>query len=78
MILWLDAQLSPALALWIEATFRVDALALRGVGLRDATDQQIFEAARAAGATVMTKDSDFVTLQPIRGSTAKEHLAAAT
>jgi predicted nuclease of predicted toxin-antitoxin system len=64
MILWLDAQLSPALAPWIQATFDVETHALRDVGLRYATDEAIFEAARAAGATVMTKDSDFVTLHP--------------
>ena len=51
MIIWLDAQLPPALAAWLQATFGVDARALRDVGLRDATDQEIFRAAQAAGAT---------------------------
>jgi len=32
------------------------------VGLRDAEDAAIFAAARAAGAVLMTKDSDFVDL----------------
>ena len=63
MIIWLDAQLPPALAGWVQSTFGVDASALRDMGLRDATDQEIFRAAKAAGAIVMTKDSDFVTLQ---------------
>lgn len=62
MIIWLDAQLSPALAPWIQATFKVETHALRELGLREATDRAIFEAARQAGATVMTKDSDFVKL----------------
>ncbi|SRR5260370_11343061 len=62
MIIWIDAQLSPALAPWIEGTFGVKARALRELGLRDATDRQIFSAAQAAGAVVMTKDVDFVTL----------------
>jgi predicted nuclease of predicted toxin-antitoxin system len=62
MIIWLDAQLSPGLASWIQATFAVETHALRNVGLRDATDREIFEAARTAGAIVMTKDSDFTTL----------------
>lgn len=62
MIIWIDAQLSPSLAKWIETTLGVQAHALRDVGLRDATDREIFRAARAANATVMTKDSDFVTL----------------
>jgi predicted nuclease of predicted toxin-antitoxin system len=63
MIIWLDAQLSPALAPWIQANFGVEARALRDVGLRDSTDREIFRAAQLAGAIVMTKDSDFVTLQ---------------
>ncbi len=48
MILWLDAHLSPALAPWIQSTFNVETLALRDIGLRDATDEAIFRAARAA------------------------------
>jgi predicted nuclease of predicted toxin-antitoxin system len=62
MIIWIDAQLSPALAKWIETTLGVQARAIRDVGLRDATDREIFRAAAAADAIVMTKDSDFVTL----------------
>jgi predicted nuclease of predicted toxin-antitoxin system len=62
MIIWLDAQLSTALAPWIQSTFSVETHALRDIGLRDATDEAIFQAAHAAGATVMTKDSDFVKL----------------
>jgi predicted nuclease of predicted toxin-antitoxin system len=62
MIIWLDAQLSPSLAPWIQSTFGVETRALRDIGLRDATDERIFQAAHAAGATVMTKDSDFVKL----------------
>ena len=33
-----------------------------GFGLRDASDEEIFFAARAANAVVMTKDQDFVQL----------------
>jgi predicted nuclease of predicted toxin-antitoxin system len=68
MILWLDAPLSPALAPWIQSTFNVETHALRDLGLRDATDEAIFQAARAAGATVMTKASDFVTLHHHKGA----------
>lgn len=60
MIIWLDAQLPPAAAAWITATFAVETRAVRGLGLRDAKDSSVFEAARAADAVVMTKDSDFV------------------
>lgn len=62
MILWLDAQLPPAITAWITANHGIEARAVRDLGLREAKDLPIFEAARAAGAVVMTKDSDFVEL----------------
>jgi predicted nuclease of predicted toxin-antitoxin system len=62
LILWLGAQLSPALAPWLRASFSLDAFAVRDVGLRDSEDQEIFEAAKRSGAVVMTKDMDFVFL----------------
>lgn len=37
-------------------------MALKELGLRDATDRVIFTAARDAGAVLMSKDSDFVAL----------------
>ncbi len=36
------------------------ALALRDLGLRDAEDTEIFEAAKAQRVIFMTKDSDFI------------------
>ena len=57
MIVWIDAQLSPTLARWITETFRLQAHAVRALGLRDAKDAAIFEAARQADAIVMTKES---------------------
>jgi predicted nuclease of predicted toxin-antitoxin system len=62
VILWIDAQLSPALARWMSETFGVTAHAVRDLGLRDAKDVPIFHAAREAGAVIMSKDSDFVLL----------------
>ncbi len=62
MIIWVDAQLSPALAPWMREHFSVDANALRDLGLQDASDQRIFFAAREAAAMVMTKDGDFLRL----------------
>ena len=62
MILWIDAQLSPALARWLSDTFGVTAHAVRDLGLREAKDLAIFQAAREAGAVIMSKDSDFVLL----------------
>lgn len=71
MTIWLDAQLSPAIADWITVQYSVPAVALRDLGLRDATDREIFFAARASDAIVMTKDSDFVRLLEVNGSPPK-------
>lgn len=63
MILWLDAQLSPALANWITELFtQIQAVPVRELGLRNADDREIFAQARSAGAVVMTKDRDFLHL----------------
>lgn len=68
MTIWVDAQLSPVIATWITSTFGITAFALRDVGLRDAEDLEIFEAARARGVIFITKDSDFVDLVERLGS----------
>lgn len=60
MTIWVDAHLFPAIAMWITKTFGVIAVALRDIGMRDAEDPEIFEAAKAQRAIVMTKDRDFV------------------
>ena len=59
--LWLDAQLSPAIALFIRTKFNVNCIALRDIGLRDASDIEIFEKAKQSKSPVilLTKDSDF-------------------
>jgi predicted nuclease of predicted toxin-antitoxin system len=62
MTIWVDAHLSPAIATWMTDTLGVTAVALRDIGLRDAEDPEIFEAAKAQGVILMTKDSDFVDL----------------
>lgn len=61
-MIWLDAQLSPALADWISAELHQPSQAIRTVGLCNATDTEIFQAARKANAILMTKDADFVEL----------------
>jgi len=62
MKIWVDAQLSPSISLWITAEFGVESAPLRDLGLRDAEDVTIFDLAREAGAAILTKDKDFVTL----------------
>lgn len=67
MKIWVNAQLSPTIATWIARNFAVEAIAVRDLGLREALDIDIFEAARAASAVVMPKDSDFIDMVNARG-----------
>jgi predicted nuclease of predicted toxin-antitoxin system len=72
MKLWIDAQLSPAIAAWIDRTFDdIEAESVRALGLRDATDPEIFEEAKKADAVVMSKDDDFIQLIEQRGTPPK-------
>jgi len=67
--IWVDAQLSPAIAAWINRSFsEVQAVSIRALGLRDATDVEIFQAAREAGISLMTKDADFMRLLEKHGA----------
>ena len=68
MNLWIDAQLSPALAPWIERSFPgLHAQSLRALGLRDAPDLDVFRAAREHGAVILSKDADFAELLRVHG-----------
>lgn len=63
MKLWLDAQLPPSMAAWMRVTFGVQTVDhVADLGLLGASDGEIFQAARAAGAMVASKDRDFVDL----------------
>lgn len=62
MTIWVDEQISPAVAAWIAQEIGTPALAVRDLGLARATDREIFLAARKAEAIVITKDQDFVRL----------------
>lgn len=77
MTLWLDAQLPPLLAAWINAqNWGIQAVAVREIGLRDASVPLIFRAARAAGAVVMTKERDCIPQAGGAGATPAGDLAA--
>ncbi|CAN5267653.1 DUF5615 family PIN-like protein [soil metagenome] len=72
MKIWVDAQLSPSIAAWINRTFDdIQAESVRALGLRDSTDPDIFEAAKKADAVVMSKDDDFIQLIEQRGTPPK-------
>ena len=60
MTIWIDAQLSPSLALWINQNLEgIEARSLWALGFRDALDIDIFQQAKKAGVIPMTKDDDF-------------------
>jgi predicted nuclease of predicted toxin-antitoxin system len=67
LIIWIDAQLSPDLALWMTERFGIQTSHIQDLGLRNAKDSTIYQAARQAKAVVMTKDSDFAELLEHRG-----------
>jgi predicted nuclease of predicted toxin-antitoxin system len=72
MKIWIDAQLSPSLAAWINRTYdNIEAQSVQAAGLRDATDMEIFFEARKQGAIVMTKDDDFLRLIEQHGTPPK-------
>jgi predicted nuclease of predicted toxin-antitoxin system len=63
---WIDAQLPPVLASWINGDGG-RAVHVEEIGLLRAPDPEIFTKARAANAVVVTKDEDFVLLLESRG-----------
>ncbi len=71
MTIWVDAQLSPAIAVWIGENFDAKAVAVRDLNLRDSEDEEIFLAAKQPDVVVMTKDKDFVSLLERLGSPPK-------
>lgn len=60
-----DAQLPPALARWLESKGH-EAQHVYDIGLIEASDRDIWAQAGETGATIVTKDEDFVTLLTTR------------
>jgi predicted nuclease of predicted toxin-antitoxin system len=68
MKLWIDAQLSPFIALWINDNFAtLQAVSLRSMNLNFAPDKEIFDKAKSADVVIMSKDFDFVRLLRLYG-----------
>ena len=59
-----DAQLPTALARWIESQGQT-AQHVADLQMADASDRAIWQQAREAGAVIISKDSDFVTLATV-------------
>lgn len=68
MKIWIDAQISPEIAQWFILTHGIEAMPVKDLGLRNATDRNIFLAAREAKAVLRTKDRDLVDLVAQLGS----------
>jgi predicted nuclease of predicted toxin-antitoxin system len=51
---WVDAQLPPALAVWLRENYDVNAFSLRELGLRDADDIAIFHEAKKRGVVLIS------------------------
>ncbi|WP_198170147.1 DUF5615 family PIN-like protein [Mucilaginibacter arboris] len=63
MTIWIDAQLSPSIAAWINRNYtNAEAKSVRALGLLKATDYEIFMKARLENAVIMSKDADFLIL----------------
>jgi len=60
--IWLDAQLSPVLANWIRATFKVRCFPVRDLGRTDMYDEVLFAKAKEEADMLITKDVDIVHL----------------
>lgn len=65
MIFWLDAQIPPGLAGWMEETFGVKAMPVRDVCLKDAEDDHLFFAARQVANVLITKEGGFIHLKEL-------------
>jgi predicted nuclease of predicted toxin-antitoxin system len=68
MTFWIDAQLSPVIANWIKNQYEVECIPIRDLGLIRAEDKEIFQEAKKDNVIIITKDSDFVSLQQQYGA----------
>jgi predicted nuclease of predicted toxin-antitoxin system len=61
-MIWLDAQLSPTIGLWLSKDLNLKIVSALDLNLLDAPDLEIFQKAKSANAILITKDRDFVEL----------------
>lgn len=70
MNLLVDNQLPPALARFLESEFGCSATHVADVGLRDASDEEVWQYASRTDSILVSKDEDFATMV-LRAPTAK-------
>jgi predicted nuclease of predicted toxin-antitoxin system len=56
MIVWIDANLPPALAVWLSQEFGIEAASAERLNLLKADDTKIFQKAKENNAVILTKD----------------------
>ena len=62
-IIWIDAQLPPALALWLRDEGETEAYHVQDLDLLSASDREILDrASRKGDVVIVTKDADFPAL----------------
>ena len=67
MKIWIDANLPPALAVWLSQEFGLEAVSAERLNLLKANDTEIFQKAKENNSVILTKDSDFVDLVNAHG-----------
>ncbi|MEZ0324382.1 MAG: DUF5615 family PIN-like protein [Fimbriimonas sp.] len=60
--IWLDAQLPPALATWLNEHFAVQTSTLARLGMDELEDDELFLAAKLGTKTLISKDRDMFDL----------------
>lgn len=71
MNIWLDANISPQIANWINNNFNLKAMQIRELGLSKSSDLDIFNLAKSQNIIFVTKDKDFIRLLELNGSPPK-------
>jgi predicted nuclease of predicted toxin-antitoxin system len=61
--LWIDAQISPVIAKWINENFSILSIPVRDLGFLKSPDLEIFNEAKRQKVVLVTKDTDFIRLQ---------------
>ena len=67
MKIWLDVHLPPGLPIWLAENFDVEAETFQQLGMRQASDLDIYRRAASEDAVIMSKDKDYAELSSVFG-----------
>lgn len=68
---WIDANLPPQLAVWLNEKFSVQAYSLKELKLLQTADKEIYNLASKNNIIILTKDEDFAELLRLKGAPPK-------